>query len=118
MSVMLHSCFIPEACAISAILTNVILQFRWQVQKFVLAGSVATRALFTRLQQRNTILKSISLLDCLLAAHAAIVTTSECLGAALGNAGGPETQQVLQVCWNTRLEALHWQSSHILFATF
>lgn len=71
--------------------------FRWQVLKFVLAASTATRALFARLQQRSIILKSISLLDCLLEAHAAIVTTSESLGASLGSAAGPETQQVLQV---------------------
>ena len=63
-----------------------------------MAASNATRALFARLQQRTAVLKSISLLDCLLAAHAAIVSTSESLGAAMGNAGGPETQQVLQVC--------------------
>ncbi|KAL0034398.1 hypothetical protein WJX79_000220 [Trebouxia sp. C0005] len=69
---------------------------RWQVLKFVLAASTATRALFACLQQRSIILKSISLLDCLLEAHAAIVTTSESLGAALGNAAGSETQQVLQ----------------------
>ena len=66
--------------------------------KFVMAASNATRALFARLQQRTAVLKSISLLDCLLAVHAAIVSTSECLAAAMGNAGGPETQQVLQVC--------------------
>ncbi|KAL0053110.1 hypothetical protein WJX82_000994 [Trebouxia sp. C0006] len=69
---------------------------RWQVLKFVLAASTATRALFARLQQRSIILKSITLLDCLLEAHAAIVTTSESLGASLGSAAGPETQQVLQ----------------------
>ena len=63
-----------------------------------MAASNASRALFARLQQRTAVLKSISLLDCLLAAHAAIVSTSESLGAAMGNAGGPETQQVLQVC--------------------
>ena len=56
------------------------------------------RALFARLQQRSALLKSISLLDCLLAAHAAIVSTSESLAAGMGNAGGPEAQQVLQVC--------------------
>ena len=71
--------------------------FRWQVLRFVLAASTATRTLFARLQQRSIILKSISLLDCLLEAHAAVVTTSESLGASLGNAAGPETQQVLQV---------------------
>lgn len=66
-----------------------------------MAASNATRALFARLQQRTAVLKSISLLDCLLAAHAAIVSTSESLGAAMGNAGGPETQQVLQVCMHS-----------------
>lgn len=72
-----------------------------------MAASNATRALFARLQQRTAVLKSISLLDCLLAAHAAIVSTSESLGAAMGSAGGPETQQVLQVCvqLNLLLEA-------------
>lgn len=73
-------------------------KFRWQVLKFVLAACNATRALFARLQQRSALLKSISLLDCLLAAHAASVSTSESLAAAMGNAGGPEAQQVLQVC--------------------
>lgn len=87
MSVLVHISF--NAC--------VTCDFRWQVLKFVLAASTATRALFACLQQRSIILKSISLLDCLLEAHAAIVTTSESLGAALGNAAGSETQQVLQV---------------------
>lgn len=63
-----------------------------------MAASNATRALFARLQQRTALLKSISLLDCLLAAHAALVSTSESLGASMGHAGGPETQQGLQVC--------------------
>ncbi|KAL3150414.1 hypothetical protein ABBQ32_000252 [Trebouxia sp. C0010 RCD-2024] len=69
---------------------------RWQVLNFVTAASNAIRALFARLQQRTALLKSISLLDCLLGAHAALVCTSESLGASMGNAGGPETQQVLQ----------------------
>lgn len=73
----------------------------------MLAASIATRALFARLQQRSFILKSISLLDCLLEAHAAIVTTSESLGASLGNAAGPETQQVLQVRLTRRLTTAH-----------
>ena len=71
---------------------------RWQVVKFVLAVSNVIRALFARLQQRNTHLNSISLLDCLLAAHAAGSTSSESLAAAVGNAPAPDTQCILQVC--------------------
>lgn len=70
---------------------------RWQVVKFVLAVSNAIRALFARLQQRNTHLNSISLLDCLLAAHAAVSTSSESLAAAVGNAPASDTQCILQV---------------------
>lgn len=74
---------------------------RWQVVKFVLAVSHVIRALFARLQQRNTHLNSISLLDCLLAAHAAVSTSSESLAAAVGNAPAPDTQCILQVCFVT-----------------
>lgn len=66
--------------------------------KFVLAASSTIRALFARLQQRNTHLHSISLLDCLLAAHATITTSSDSLAAAVGNAPAPDMQCILQVC--------------------
>ncbi len=99
-----------DECVHTTFNACVICDFRWQVLKFVLAASIATRALFARLQQRSIILKSISLLDCLLEAHAAIVTTSESLGASLGNAAGPETQQVLQVSLHQQPQPDHSHS--------